>query len=143
MQSWRPRHRALGVEAALQARDQVGVQDFVLLERYESEAAFVDNLRKRFAGDLIYVSFFATYVALVSSRDRERQRGGNSTKHVINSYSMKISTICVSIQHRMVQATVAVWKIWTNRHHKKWSQSTAPRNLHRSLLTNVSPNVHI
>ena len=90
LQSWRPRHRALGVEAALQARDQVGVQDFVLLERFESEDAFVDNLRKRFAGDLIYVSFFATYVALVSSRDRERQRGGNSTKHVINSYSMNI-----------------------------------------------------
>lgn len=44
----------LGMEAALHARDQVGVQDFVLLEEYKSVTAFVDNLKKRFVENLIY-----------------------------------------------------------------------------------------
>ncbi|KAH7960838.1 hypothetical protein HPB49_023847 [Dermacentor silvarum] len=42
------------MENALHSRDRVGVQDFVLLEDYESEQAFVENLRKRFTEDLIY-----------------------------------------------------------------------------------------
>jgi hypothetical protein len=45
------------MEAALHTRDQVGVQDFVLLEDYKSVTAFVDNLKKRFSENLIYVSF--------------------------------------------------------------------------------------
>ena len=48
-----------GVESALHARDHIGVQDFVLLEDYKSEDAFLENLRKRFKSDLIYVSFIA------------------------------------------------------------------------------------
>lgn len=43
------------MEGALTARDRVGVQDFVLLDAYTSEAAFLDNLRKRFSENLIYV----------------------------------------------------------------------------------------
>lgn len=35
--------------------DRVGVQDFVLLEDYKSEAAFMTNLRDRFRSHLIYV----------------------------------------------------------------------------------------
>uniref|UniRef100_A0A2K5YZT4 Myosin motor domain-containing protein n=2 Tax=Mandrillus leucophaeus TaxID=9568 RepID=A0A2K5YZT4_MANLE len=42
------------MEGALTARDKVGVQDFVLLDAYTSESAFVDNLRKRFNENLIY-----------------------------------------------------------------------------------------
>uniref|UniRef100_A0A3Q2GJI7 Myosin Ic, paralog b n=1 Tax=Cyprinodon variegatus TaxID=28743 RepID=A0A3Q2GJI7_CYPVA len=45
------------MESALTARDRVGVQDFVLLENYTSEAAFIENLRKRFKENLIYVTF--------------------------------------------------------------------------------------
>ncbi len=45
-----------GVESALHARDQTGVQDFVLLEDYTNVEAFLDNLKKRFKADLIYVS---------------------------------------------------------------------------------------
>lgn len=37
-------------------RDRAGVQDFVLLENFESEVAFIDNLKKRFQENLIYVS---------------------------------------------------------------------------------------
>lgn len=37
------------------ARDQ-GVPDFVLLEDYNSEDAFLENLRKRAEANLIYVS---------------------------------------------------------------------------------------
>ncbi|XP_027720908.1 unconventional myosin-Ih [Vombatus ursinus] len=42
------------MEGALTARDKVGVQDFVLLDSYTSESAFVDNLRKRYRENLIY-----------------------------------------------------------------------------------------
>ncbi|KAM6156088.1 unconventional myosin-Ih [Rhynchocyon petersi] len=42
------------MEGTLTARDKVGVQDFVLLDAYTSESAFVDNLRKRFRENLIY-----------------------------------------------------------------------------------------
>lgn len=44
------------MERDLHARDKVGVQDFVLLENFQSEEAFVGNLRKRFKENLIYVS---------------------------------------------------------------------------------------
>lgn len=44
------------MERGLHERDRVGVQDFVLLEDFQSESAFIDNLRKRFHEDLIYVS---------------------------------------------------------------------------------------
>ncbi|XP_020296336.1 myosin-IB isoform X2 [Pseudomyrmex gracilis] len=48
------------MERGLHERDRVGVQDFVLLEDFRSEAAFIDNLRKRFKEDLIY-----TYIGQV------------------------------------------------------------------------------
>ena len=44
------------MERDLHARDRVGVQDFVLLEDYKSEAAFIDNLQKRSKEELIYVN---------------------------------------------------------------------------------------
>ncbi|XDB59116.1 hypothetical protein AB1E18_012518 [Capra hircus] len=49
-----PSHIRLHMEGALTARDKVGVQDFVLLDAYTSESAFLDNLRKRFSENLIY-----------------------------------------------------------------------------------------
>lgn len=42
------------MEHSLQHRERVGVQDFVLLEDYRSEAAFIDNLKKRFHENIIY-----------------------------------------------------------------------------------------
>lgn len=50
----RPVSVAGTMEHALQHRERVGVQDFVLLEDYHSEAAFIDNLRKRFHENIIY-----------------------------------------------------------------------------------------
>lgn len=44
------------MERGLHDRDRVGLQDQVLLEDYQSEDAFIDNLRKRFQENLIYVS---------------------------------------------------------------------------------------
>lgn len=44
------------MESDLQARDRIGVQDFVLLEEFKSEDAFLENLRKRYNSGLIYVS---------------------------------------------------------------------------------------
>lgn len=37
-------------------RDRIGVQDFVLLEDFRSEDAFLENLKKRYQSGLIYVS---------------------------------------------------------------------------------------
>lgn len=51
------------MESALTARDRVGVQDFVLLENYNSEAAFIENLRRRFRENLIYV--MSNYLTVV------------------------------------------------------------------------------
>ncbi|KYN41072.1 Myosin-IB [Trachymyrmex septentrionalis] len=48
------------MERGLHERDRVGVQDFVLLEDFRSESAFIDNLRKRFKENLIY-----TYIGQV------------------------------------------------------------------------------
>lgn len=45
------------MERGLHDRDRVGLQDQVLLENYQSEDAFIDNLKKRFQENLIYVSF--------------------------------------------------------------------------------------
>ncbi|KAF2986583.1 hypothetical protein EK904_009208, partial [Melospiza melodia maxima] len=50
------------MEGALIARDKVGVQDFVLLDSHTSEAAFLNNLRKRYQENLIYVSVPETYI---------------------------------------------------------------------------------
>lgn len=43
------------MESALSVRDKIGVEDFVLLEDFRSEEAFMENLRKRFKEKLIYV----------------------------------------------------------------------------------------
>lgn len=56
------------MERDLHVRDRVGVQDFVLLEDYKSEAAFIENLQKRTKEDLIYVS------ALFLSKFRTRRK---------------------------------------------------------------------
>ncbi|KAI8115492.1 Myosin-IB [Lucilia cuprina] len=55
-----PRPSKLAMERGLHDRDRVGVQDFVLLEDYQSEEAFIDNLRKRFQENYIY-----TYIGQV------------------------------------------------------------------------------
>ncbi|XP_065890245.1 unconventional myosin-Ic-like [Dysidea avara] len=48
------------MESQLAKRDKIGVQDFVLLEDYRSENAFVENLKKRYQENLIY-----TYIGSV------------------------------------------------------------------------------
>lgn len=49
------------MERGLYERDIVGLQDFILLEDCNSEEAFIDNLRKRFQANLIYVCIFACF----------------------------------------------------------------------------------
>jgi len=48
------------MESHLEDRHRVGVPDAVLLEDYNSEDAFVNNLEKRFKEDVIYVSKYVT-----------------------------------------------------------------------------------
>ena len=64
------------MESALHARDKVGVQDFVLLEDIQSERLFMENLRKRYQENLIYVSelYIHGTLRLLSKRERERER---------------------------------------------------------------------
>ncbi|XP_020780665.1 unconventional myosin-Ic isoform X1 [Boleophthalmus pectinirostris] len=59
------------MESALTARDRVGVQDFVLLENFTSEAAFIENLRKRFKENLIYTYIGSVLVSVNPYRDLE------------------------------------------------------------------------
>ncbi|KAF3705915.1 Unconventional myosin-Ic Myosin I beta [Channa argus] len=73
----------LVMESALTARDRVGVQDFVLLENYNSEAAFIENLRRRFKENLIYTYIGSVLVSvnpykeleIYSKQQMERYRG--------------------------------------------------------------------
>ncbi|XP_078729941.1 unconventional myosin-Ic [Lampetra fluviatilis] len=59
------------MEGALTARDRVGVQDAVLLENHTSEAAFLENLRKRFRENLIYTYIGSVLVSVNPYRDLE------------------------------------------------------------------------
>uniref|UniRef100_A0A3Q3WT62 Myosin Ic, paralog b n=1 Tax=Mola mola TaxID=94237 RepID=A0A3Q3WT62_MOLML len=71
------------MESALTARDRVGVQDFVLLENHNSEAAFIENLRRRFRENLIYTYIGSMLVTvnpykeleIYSKQQMERYRG--------------------------------------------------------------------
>lgn len=73
------------MEGALTARDRVGVQDFVLLESFTSEASFIENLRKRFRESLIYTYIGSVLVSvnpyreleIYSRQHMERYRGIN------------------------------------------------------------------
>lgn len=51
------------MEKELHARDRVGVEDFVLLENYTDANAFIENLKKRFKENLIYVSLRNVLIA--------------------------------------------------------------------------------
>lgn len=53
------------MESELQARDRIGVQDFVLLEDFQSEDAFLENLKKRYNSGLIY-TYIGTVVVSVN-----------------------------------------------------------------------------
>ncbi|KAL5477102.1 hypothetical protein EMCRGX_G023847 [Ephydatia muelleri] len=52
------------MESSLVARDKVGVQDFVLLENFQSEDAFIGNLCKRFKMDIIYTYIGSVVVSI-------------------------------------------------------------------------------
>ncbi|CAL8281436.1 unnamed protein product [Arctogadus glacialis] len=58
-------------EGSLTARDRVGVQDFVLLENFNSEAAFIENLRRRFTENLIYTYMGSVLVSVNPYKDLE------------------------------------------------------------------------
>lgn len=44
------------MESVLEGRERTGVPDAILLEDYLSEKAFIDNLKKRYHENIIYVS---------------------------------------------------------------------------------------
>lgn len=69
------------MERDLHARDRVGVQDFVLLENFQSEEAFVDNLRKRFKENLIY-----TYIGQVLISVNPYKNLNIYTQEEVNQY---------------------------------------------------------
>ena len=61
------------MEQDLHIRDQVGVQDFVLLENFKSEEAFIENLQKRTKADLIYVCLFVLISAYCHTYGHQQQ----------------------------------------------------------------------
>lgn len=54
-----PQHVFAAMEKELHERDRVGLQDQVLLENFENDKDFIENLRKRFQENIIYVRFFS------------------------------------------------------------------------------------
>ncbi|XP_053711307.1 unconventional myosin-Ih isoform X1 [Synchiropus splendidus] len=69
------------MEASLTARDRVGIQDFVLLDAYTSESAFLDNLRKRFHENLIYTYIGTLLVSVNPYKDLD-----NYSKKQMDTY---------------------------------------------------------
>ncbi|XP_053532982.1 unconventional myosin-Ic isoform X2 [Ictalurus punctatus] len=75
----------LVMESSLSARDRVGVQDFLLLDNHTSEAAFIENLRRRYKENLIYTYIGSVLVSvnpykelgIYSKANMERYRGVN------------------------------------------------------------------
>ncbi|XP_061753715.1 unconventional myosin-Ic [Nerophis ophidion] len=61
----------LVMESTLTARDRVGVQDFLLLENHNSEAAFIENLRRRFGENLIYTYIGSVLVSVNPYKELE------------------------------------------------------------------------
>lgn len=57
------------MERHLEDRDRVGVADAVLLEDYTNEHTFVDNLEKRFRGNIIYTYIGPVLVSVNPYRD--------------------------------------------------------------------------
>uniref|UniRef100_A0A665X1S0 Unconventional myosin-Ic-like n=1 Tax=Echeneis naucrates TaxID=173247 RepID=A0A665X1S0_ECHNA len=90
----------LVMESALTARDRVGVQDFVLLENYNSEAAFIENLRRRFKENLIYTYIGSVLVSvnpykeleIYSKQQMERYRGVSFYEISPHIYSVSDNT---------------------------------------------------
>ncbi|RDD43026.1 Unconventional myosin-Ic [Trichoplax sp. H2] len=56
-------------ESNVASRSQVGVQDFILLEDYRSEPAFLENLRKRYNESLIYTYIGSVLVSVNPYKD--------------------------------------------------------------------------
>lgn len=64
-----PKHVFAAMEKELHERDRVGLQDQVLLENFENDKDFIENLRKRFQENIIYVSLsvIGPYEPLIGS----------------------------------------------------------------------------
>uniref|UniRef100_A0A8C9TG30 Myosin IH n=1 Tax=Scleropages formosus TaxID=113540 RepID=A0A8C9TG30_SCLFO len=75
------RKARVNMEGALVARDQVGIQDFVLLDSITSETAFLDNLKKRFNENLIY-----TYIGTLLVSVNPYKELGIYTKKQMENY---------------------------------------------------------
>ncbi|XP_026105337.1 unconventional myosin-Ic-like isoform X2 [Carassius auratus] len=71
----------LVMESTLSARDRVGVQDFLLLENYNSEAAFIENLRRRYREGLIYTYIGSVLVSVNPYRELEIYSKQNMQRH--------------------------------------------------------------
>ncbi|KAA0717237.1 Unconventional myosin-Ic [Triplophysa tibetana] len=71
----------LVMESALSARDRVGVQDFLLLENLNSEAAFIENLRRRYREGLIYTYIGSVLVSVNPYRELEIYSKQNMDRH--------------------------------------------------------------
>lgn len=103
------------MERGLHERDRVGLQDFVLLENYKSEEAFIDNLRKRFQENLIYVS-------IVNECIVAHNNGSLFNRHTsVKCWSPWILTrICLSTPKARSKNTEGSTSL---KHHLTFSQS--------------------
>ncbi|KAG5840358.1 hypothetical protein ANANG_G00187960 [Anguilla anguilla] len=103
----------LNMEGSLIARDLVGIQDFVLLDPHTSETAFLDNLRKRFSEDLIYLRPGGQRVPHHADGDqqplhpdlrRERRGKTEASKKILQFYAVSCpsTSLLHSVRDRML-----------------------------------------
>ncbi|KAG5870048.1 hypothetical protein JTB14_004232 [Gonioctena quinquepunctata] len=77
------------MEQLLHDRDRVGVQDAVLLENFESEHVFVDNLYKRFKADVIY-TYIGPVLISVNPYKELNIYGPNAVKEYDNKHFFEV-----------------------------------------------------
>ncbi|CAG02935.1 unnamed protein product [Tetraodon nigroviridis] len=85
----------LVMESTLTARDRVGVQDFLLLENYNSEAAFIENLRRRLRENLIYVRKLVFLIIVLQNNTVCVMKQSSLCSHVLSQ--TYIGSVLVSV----------------------------------------------
>lgn len=83
------------MESTLTARDRVGVQDFLLLENYNSEAAFIENLRRRLRENLIYVRKLVFLIIVLQNNTVCVMKQSSLCSHVLSQ--TYIGSVLVSV----------------------------------------------
>uniref|UniRef100_A0A7N8YHM0 Myosin Ic, paralog a n=1 Tax=Mastacembelus armatus TaxID=205130 RepID=A0A7N8YHM0_9TELE len=130
------------MESALTARDRVGVQDFVLLENYNSEAAFIENLRRRFKENLIYTYIGSVLVSvnpykeleIYSKQQMERYRGVITSFYAVSDNTYRAMRTERKDQCILISGESGAGKTEASKKILLYYAVTCPANDHMAAL---------